>query len=139
VGSSRRRRTQVPRPIVFVIDDDPSIRRAIGRLLHSSGYAAELFASAEEFLAYERPPRPACLVLDLWLPGMRGLELQARLAESGDPLPVVVITGHADKTFGLMALASGARAVLDKPFDDEDLLAEVRSALSQGKDGETAR
>jgi FixJ family two-component response regulator len=132
VGDVGKRRSGKARdPIVYVVDDDDSIRRAIGRLLQAAGYATALFASAREFLDYERPRCPACLILDIWLPGMGGLELQSRLAEAGERLPVVMITGHGDEVVRALALAGGARAVLDKPFGEEQLLEEIRLALGQ--------
>jgi FixJ family two-component response regulator len=134
VASLKRRDRKSPAPVVYVVDDDPSIRRAVGRLMLSAHYDTELFASAEEFLAYARPARPACLVLDLWLPGMGGIELQRQLTEAGETLPVVVITGLGDEQLRQRALAGGALAVLDKPFEDEHLLGEVRRALTRGAD-----
>jgi FixJ family two-component response regulator len=118
-------------PLIYVVDDDPSIRRAVGRLMQAAGYATQLFATADEFVAFTRPACPACLVLDLWLPGMGGLELQHRLAEAGETLPIVVITGLADEAVRTLALKAGALAVLDKPFEDEQLLGQVRRALAQ--------
>ena len=117
-------------PLIYVVDDDSSIRRAVGRVMLSANYDTMLFASAEEFLAYARPARPACLVLDLWLPGMGGIELQRQLTEAGETLPVVVITGLGDEQLHERALEGGALAVLDKPFEDEQLLGEVRRALA---------
>jgi FixJ family two-component response regulator len=129
----KRRDPKAPAAIVYVVDDELSIRRAVGRIFLLAGYAVETFASAADFLAYPRPALPACLVLDLWLPGMGGLELQARLTEAGDPLPVVVITGLVDEGLSRRALAGGALAVLEKPFEDEHLLAEIKRALCLGR------
>jgi FixJ family two-component response regulator len=105
----------------------------------SAQYNTELFASAEEFLAYARPALPACLVLDLWLPGMGGIELQRQLTEAGETLPVVVITGLGDEQLRELALAGGALAVIDKPFEDEELLGEVRRALVPDANGAPVR
>jgi FixJ family two-component response regulator len=114
-----------------VVDDDRSVRRALSRLLRAEGYEVSTFATAGEFLAHPLPPRPACLVLDVRLPDMSGLELQRRLAASDPRLPVVVISAHADRAAREEALTARALAFLAKPFDDEDLLGAVRDALAR--------
>jgi FixJ family two-component response regulator len=116
---------------VSVIDDDESVRRALGRLIRSFGWNVETFASAEEFLAPGEHRAPACLVLDLRMPGMSGLELQERLAAAGRHIPVVFITGHPDESARRAALAAGAVEFLRKPFDDRVLLDAVARALAQ--------
>jgi FixJ family two-component response regulator len=118
------------RGLVLVVDDDRSVRRALSRLLRAEGYEVSAFATAGEFLKHPLPPRPACLVLDVRLPDMSGLELQRRLAGSAPRLPVVVISAHADRAAREEALAAKALAFLAKPFDDEDLLGAVRDALA---------
>jgi FixJ family two-component response regulator len=122
-----------PRPgLVLVVDDDLSVRRALSRLLRAEGYDVCAFATAGEFLAYPRPSGPACLVLDMRLPDMSGLELQRRLAAMAPGLPVVVISGHADAAMREEALvAANGLAFLAKPFGDEDLLSAVSDALGR--------
>ena len=107
-------------PLIAVIDDDLSFRTAIGRLLSIWGFRVESFASAEAFL--QHPPSAHCLVLDLHLGGMSGLELQARLAEEGRQVPIIFVTATEDSIVRRLALASGAAAFLQKPFDDRRLL-----------------
>jgi FixJ family two-component response regulator len=119
------------RGLVFVVDDDLSVRRALSRLLRAEGYDVCTFATAGEFLAYARPPRPACLVLDVRLPDMSGLELQRRLAVVAPGLPVVVISGHADAAMREEALAANGLALLAKPFGDEALLGAISDALGR--------
>jgi FixJ family two-component response regulator len=117
--------------LVFVVDDDLSVRRALSRLLRAEGYEVRTFATAGEFLAYTRPSRPACLVLDVRLPDMSGLELQRRLGVVAPRLPVVVISGHADAAMREEALAANGLAFLAKPFGDEALLSAVSEALGR--------
>ncbi len=118
-------------PIVFVIDDDASVRKALQRLLRTVGRRVETFASAAEFLARESLPAWACVVLDVRMPGVGGFELQRRLATSHPALPVVMITGHGDDEVRQRGLDAGAIAVLDKPFDDQVLLDAVATALER--------
>lgn len=117
------------RTLIAIVDDDQAVRRAIGRMVTSVGLASEGFASAEEFLS--RPPdaNPNCLVLDLGLPGMSGLELQRQLASDDDRTPVVVITGSDSSESRASALRAGAIAFLVKPLQEEALLAAIRSAI----------
>lgn len=123
-------------PIVFVVDDDRRVREALSRLISAAGMAVVTFASAVEFLEYEKPDAPACLVLDLQIPGMDGLELQRQLAERDAP-PIVFITGHGDVPSSVRAMKAGAVEFLSKPFDDEELLRAIDIAL--GQDRETRR
>jgi FixJ family two-component response regulator len=120
-----------PPPVVFVVDDDPSVRKALGRLLRSAGLRAEAFASAQEFLAHERPDAPGCLVLDVQMPGLNGLELQRTLEEENVHLPIVFITGHGDIPMSVHAMKAGAADFLPKPFDDQNLLDAVRQAVAK--------
>jgi FixJ family two-component response regulator len=120
-----------PAPTVFVIDDDPSVRKALGRLLRAAGFRAEAFASADEFLGRPLPDGPACLVLDVCLPGIDGLDLQRTLTGRQASLPVVFITGHGDIPMSVQAMKAGAVDFLPKPFHDQDLLAAVRQALAR--------
>jgi FixJ family two-component response regulator len=123
-------------PVVFVVDDDRRVREALSRLISSAGLAVVTFGSAPEFLEYEKPDASACLVLDLQIPGMDGLELQRQLAE-GDALPIVFITGHGDIPSTVRAMKAGAVEFLSKPFDDEELLRAIDTAIAQ--DRETRR
>ncbi len=119
-------------PIVFVIDDDPSVRKALGRLLRSTGYVVETFGSSEEFL--QNIPDglgPACLILDVKMPGLNGLELQNQLQKTEYVIPIVFITGHGDIPMSVKAMKKGAVDFLVKPFDEEDLLKAVQVALKK--------
>jgi FixJ family two-component response regulator len=115
--------------IVFVVDDDASMRRSLDRLLRSLGYGVETFPSAHAFL--DRPPvhEPACLVLDLRMPGVDGLDLQSRLAARGDDLPLIFVTGHGDVPSSVRAMKAGAFDFLTKPFDESVLRAAIERAL----------
>ncbi len=115
--------------IVYILDDDPSVRRSLERLARSAGFEAWGFATAAEFLAAQRERRPACLVLDLRLPDMHGLDVQRQLTRMDPSLRVVVLTGHGDDRARREALAGGAVAFLSKPCDDEELLDAIRQAL----------
>jgi FixJ family two-component response regulator len=117
------------RPIVFVVDDDSRVREALSSLLASAGFDTALFGSASDFLAAEKPDAPACLVLDLKLPGTSGLELQRELADSEAP-PIVFITGHGDIPSSVRAMKAGAVEFLSKPFDDEELLTAIGAAIA---------
>ena len=116
---------------VFVIDDDARIRAATERLLKSVGLHAESYATPKEFLTRKLPDGPTCLVLDVRLPGMSGLDVQRKLAEEGVEIPVIFITGHADIPMTVRAMKSGAVEFLTKPFRDQDLLDAIQQALQQ--------
>ena len=118
---------------VFVVDDDPSVRRSVVRLLKTAGYRVESFDSAEAFLEGERLPGPACLVLDVRMSGMTGLQLQRCLRVSGRPMAVVFITGHGDVPMSVAAMKGGAVDFLLKPFDDEALLGAIDRAISRDR------
>ena len=109
-------------PTVIVIDDDPGIRESLGRLLRSAGFRTDLFGSANEFLDASRPEGPACLVLDVRLPGQTGLEFQRELASAKRQLPIIFITGHGDIPMSVQAMKGGAIEFLTKPFREQDLL-----------------
>jgi FixJ family two-component response regulator len=113
--------------MVFAVDDDPSMREALSRLFRSIGMRAQIFASAEDFLIFERPDLPACLVLDVRLPGLSGLELQRELA--GLAIPIIFITGHGDIPMSVQAMKAGAVEFLTKPFRDQVLLDAIRQAI----------
>jgi FixJ family two-component response regulator len=117
------------RPIVFVVDDDVRIRNALASLLASAGLDVVVFASATEFLDAEKPDAPACLVLDLELPDIHGLELQKDLAEREAP-PIVFITGHGDIPLSVKAMKAGAVEFLPKPFGDDELLSAINAGLA---------
>jgi FixJ family two-component response regulator len=117
------------RPVVFVVDDDARVRDALSSLLRSAGFEVAVFASATEFLEADKPDAPACLVLDLELPGIHGLELQKELAEREAP-PIVFITGHGDIPSSVKAMKAGAVEFLSKPFGDEELLHGIEAAIA---------
>jgi FixJ family two-component response regulator len=124
-------------PLVFVVDDDPSMRQAVRNLIRSAGMRVETFASAELFLRHTRPEEPACLVLDVRLPGLSGLELQRQLNSSHNALPIIFITGHGDIPMSVRAIKAGAVEFLPKPFRDQELLDAIHAAVSL--DSETLR
>ena len=131
---------------VFVVDDDVSVRESLELLIGSAGWRVETFASAQEFLAQPRPTVPCCLVLDVSLPDLNGLELQERIAQERSEMPIVFITGHGDVPMTVRAMKAGAIEFLTKPFNDEVLLRAVRgaidrstAALSQETDLQTLR
>ncbi|WP_437319761.1 response regulator transcription factor [Sorangium sp. So ce385] len=126
-------------PTVFVVDDDPSVLRALERLLRSAGYAVEGYASPEAFLERAPSERPGCVVVDLRMPGLGGLELQDELARRGCPLPVVFLTGHGDVSSSVRAMKAGAVDFLAKPCDDTDLLAAVERAIARDAEARAAR
>lgn len=117
--------------IVYVVDDDPSMRGALGRLLKSADFRVEAFASAEEFLSRPLPDAPACVILDVCIPGLDGLDTQHLLAERNGSPPVVFITGYGDIPLSVRAMKAGAVDFLPKPFSNQDLLAAVRAALAR--------
>jgi DNA-binding NtrC family response regulator len=118
---------------VFVIDDDSSIRQSLSNLLRSAGFNVETFASAQEFLAKERSHSPGCLVLDVQLPGLSGLDLQQELTKNNAAIPIIFITGHGDIPMTVRAMKAGAVEFLTKPFRDEDLLNAVEQAINCGR------
>jgi FixJ family two-component response regulator len=119
--------------IVLVVDDDVSVREALGSLIQSAGLRVETFASAQEFLA--RPPidAPGCLVLDVRLPGLSGLDLQKRMAEVNLEIPIVFITGHGDVPTSVQAMKAGALEFLTKPFAEQDLLDAIQQAIKRDR------
>ncbi len=120
-------------PTVFVIDDDALVRRSVQGLLKSVGLRSEAFETAEEFLQAKRPDVPSCLVLDVSLPGISGLDFQRELAAAGVQIPIVFITGHGDIPMSVKAMKSGAVEFLTKPFQDTDLLDAIRQALERDR------
>jgi FixJ family two-component response regulator len=120
-------------PTVFVVDDDPSVRASIQGLLKSASLRSESFGTAEEFLRRTPPDGPSCLVLDVSLPGVNGLEFQRQLADSGIRIPVIFITAYGDIPMTVKAMKSGAVEFLTKPFLDQDLLDAIRQALDRDR------
>jgi FixJ family two-component response regulator len=120
-------------PIVFVVDDDPSVRRSIKRLIGSVGLQVELFGSAQEFLLSKRPDAPSCLVLDIRLPGISGLDFQHKLAEANIHIPIIFITAHGDIPMTVRAMKAGAVEFLTKPFREQDLLDAIQLALERDR------
>jgi FixJ family two-component response regulator len=118
---------------VFVIDDDADTRESIQGLLKSMGLRSEGFGTAKEFLRRKRPDGPSCLVLDVCLPGVSGLEFQRQLADAGLPIPIIFITGHGDIPMSVKAMKSGAVEFLTKPFMEEDLLSAIQQALDRDR------
>ena len=116
-------------PIVFVVEDDASMREALTDLITSVGLLVEAFKSAREFLEYRRRDAPACLVLDVRLPGLSGLDLQRELVRTEAPIPIIFITGHGDIPMSVRAIKEGAVEFLAKPFRDQDLLAAIQQGL----------
>jgi FixJ family two-component response regulator len=118
--------------IVFVVDDDVSVRESLEGLIRTAGWQPETFASAQEFLSRRRPTVPCCLVLDVTLPGLSGLDLQPQLAERTD-MPIIFITGHGDVPMTVQAMKAGAVEFLTKPFGDDVLLKAIRNALERSQ------
>jgi FixJ family two-component response regulator len=118
-------------PMVFIVDDDADVRASIQDLLEAVGLRSESFGTAEEFLRSERPDAPSCLVLDVRLPGVSGLDFQGRLADAGIQIPIIFVTGHGDIPMTVKAMKSGAVEFLTKPFQDRDLLGAIRQALDR--------
>jgi FixJ family two-component response regulator len=121
-------------PIVYVVEDDEAVRRSLARLIRTVGLSVETFPSAKAFLDTPRPDRPACLVLDVRLPGPSGLELQAALGESQRAMPIIFITGHGNVPMSVQAMKSGAFDFLQKPFDDQELLGAIQRALDRSRE-----
>ena len=123
----------LPTSVVFVIDDDVSVRAAIGSLIRSVGLRAEVFASVPEFLAHKRSSTTSCLIIDVRLPGVSGLEFQSELTKANAEIPIIFITGHGDIPMTVKAMKAGAVEFLTKPFRDQDLLDAVQAALERAR------
>jgi FixJ family two-component response regulator len=119
--------------MVFVVDDDPSVRRAIKRLVESMGLRVEMFGSGQEFLQANRPDVPSCLVLDIRLPGISGLDFQQELAKANINIPIIFITAHGDVPMTVRAMKAGAVEFLTKPFRDQDLLDAIQLGLEKDR------
>jgi len=124
--------TSIAKPIVIVVDDDVSVRESLELLIAEAGWRAKLFASAEEFLAHSRDPVPSCLVLDVGLPDLNGLELQKRITGRGE-LPIIFITGRGDIPMTVQAMKAGAVEFLTKPFGPEVLLSAIHGAIERSR------
>lgn len=120
-------------PIIYIVEDDASVRDALGRLIHSVGLRVELFGSAQNFLQWQRPDRPSCLVLDVRMPGISGLDLQRQLADANIHMPIIFITAHGDIPMSVRAMKAGAVEFLTKPFRDQDLLDAIQIALERDR------
>ena len=125
-------------PIVYVLDDDYRVRESLTSLLSSVGFRVEVFASAAEYLKFQKPDSPACLILDLQLPGMSGLDLQREIA-GGDAPAIVFVTGHGDVPSSVRAMKAGALEFLLKPFDDQELLRAIDAAIAQDREARLKR
>jgi FixJ family two-component response regulator len=125
-------------PLVLVVDDDPSVRKSLTRLLASADYMVEAFASAQEFLAREPHEGPCCLVLDVKMPGLTGIQLQETLAAAGRRMSIVFVTGHADVPTSVKAMKAGAVDLLTKPVDVRDLIAAIRRAVTRDEHERTS-
>ena len=126
-------------PTVFVIDDDASVRKSLSRLLRSAGYTTETFASAEEFLGREHFNGIGCLLLDVQMPGLSGMDLQKELSKADYHMSIVFITGHGDIPMSVQAMKRGAVDFLTKPFDDEELLQAVKKAIEKDREAKAER
>jgi FixJ family two-component response regulator len=118
-------------PLISIVDDDDSLRRSLGNLLRSLGFRVQEFASAQAFIGSQNARETACLILDVRMPGMNGLDLQRHIAASGWRVPIVFITSHADDDARTRALAAGAVGFLSKPFHEQDILDAINAALSR--------
>ena len=125
-------------PIVYVLDDDYRVRESLTSLLSSVGFRVEVFASAAEYLKFQKPDSPACLILDLQLPGMSGLDLQREIG-GGDAPAIVFVTGHGDVPSSVRAMKAGAIEFLLKPFDDQELLRAIDAAIAQDREARLKR
>ena len=124
---------------VFVVDDDAPMRESLKNLIRSVGLRAELFASAQEFLRTKRPDVPSCLVLDVRMPGLSGLDLQKRTTEAGIEIPIIFITGHGDIPMSVRAMKAGAVEFLTKPYRDQDLLDAIQQGLERARNAREQR
>lgn len=132
-GQSNSTPHTTPTPVVFVVDDDKCVREALKRLIRSTGWEPQTFASAQEFLALPRKLVPSCLILDVGLPDLNGLELQRRVAADRPDMPIIFITGHGDVPMSVKAMKAGAIEFLTKPFSDDVLLGAIAPAIESSQ------
>ena len=123
----------MPAPVVFVVDDDISVRESLELLIRSAGWEPELFESAQEFLAHSRGPAPSCLILDVNLPDLNGLDLQNRIVADQIEMPIIFITGFGDVPMTVRAMKAGAVEFLTKPFENEELLSAISTAIARSQ------
>jgi FixJ family two-component response regulator len=121
------------RPVIAIVDDDPSVREGLKSLIRSAGWSVETFASAQEFLVRPRAKAPSCLILDLQLPDLSGLDLQKRMAATDLEIPIVFLTGHGDIPASVQAMKAGALEFLTKPVDEQDLLRAIQEAIDRDR------
>lgn len=119
---------------IYIVDDDADVRKALERSLSKQGYSCESYPSADAFLSQATPSLPSCLILDVRMPGMNGLDLQRQLLKDGTPLPIIFITGHGDIPMSVRAIKDGAVEFLEKPYQVEELLEKITQAISLGKE-----
>jgi FixJ family two-component response regulator len=127
------------KPTVFIVDDDPAVLKGLSRLLRSAGFTVETFPSSQDFLNHYVPNTPGCLVLDVAMPGLNGLELQKALAAKGHAIPIIFLTGHGDIPMSVQAMKRGAADFLTKPVNDDNLLTAVHAALEKDRVDRRAR
>src|ERR1700747_2449476 len=120
-------------PLIYVVDDDESVRTALGALVRSAGLAVQTFSSAQEFLAFPRPDAPSCLVLDVQLPGLSGLDLQEELAKADVQIPIIFLTGHGDISMTVRAMKAGALEFFPKPFEAQELLDAIHKGIERDR------
>jgi two-component system, LuxR family, response regulator FixJ len=123
-----------PKPTIFIVDDDPSVRDSMKMMLQSVGFDVKTFVSAQDFLTAKLQERPGCLILDVRMPGMSGLDLQEKLVSAKTPLPVIFITGHGTVPMSVRAMKAGAVDFLQKPFEEQDLLDAIYRAIDQQRE-----
>ncbi len=128
-----------PEPTVFIIDDDEAVRRFLSGLIASVGLHVETYASAQEFLDANEPSQPGCLLLDIRMPGMSGLELQKELASRDIRIPIIILTGHGNVQVAVHAMKAGAVDFIEKPFNNELLLDRIQMAVAESVDADTTR
>jgi FixJ family two-component response regulator len=121
------------RPVIAIVDDDPSVREGLKSLIRSAGWSVETFASAQEFLSRPRAKAPSCLILDLQLPDLSGLDLQKRMAATDLEIPIIFLTGHGDIPASVQAMKAGALEFLTKPVDEQDLLRAIQEAIDRDR------
>jgi FixJ family two-component response regulator len=127
------RQSQQSSAIIAIVDDDPSVREGLSSLIRSAGLQVETFASAQEFLSRRDADAPSCLVLDMQMPGLSGLDLQKRMAKAGVEIPIVFLTGHGNIPASVQAMKAGAVEFLTKPFDDQELLRAIQEAVERDR------